>query len=62
MLGWIALVFLLIMKHTGSMELSFIGIEPVTDHSQPSVDVVAPRNGRTLHMDVLPGRRVADIV
>jgi hypothetical protein len=44
------------------MKLSFIKIELVTDPSQPSVDVVAPRNGRTLQMDVLPGRRVADIV
>jgi membrane associated rhomboid family serine protease len=54
MLGWIALV--LSMKRTRSMELSFIEIEPVTDPSRPSVDVVAPRNGRTLQMDVLPGR------
>jgi hypothetical protein len=62
MLGWIALVFVLRMKLTWSMELSFIEIEPMTDPSQPPVDVVAPRNGRTLQMDVLPGRRVANIV
>jgi membrane associated rhomboid family serine protease len=33
MLGWIALVFVLSMKRTRSMELSFIEIEPVTDPS-----------------------------
>ncbi|XP_062207750.1 RHOMBOID-like protein 13 [Phragmites australis] len=62
MLGWIALVFVLSLKRTGSMELSFIEIEPVTDPSLPSVGLVTSRNGRTLQMDVLPGGRVADIV
>lgn len=64
MLGWTALVFVLSLKRTGSMELSFIEMEPVTDPSLPSVGVVATRNGRsrTLQMDALSGRRVADIV
>lgn len=60
MLGWIVLVFVFSLKRTGSMELRFIEIEPVTDPSLPSVGVVASRNGG--RMDVLPGRGVADFV
>ncbi|EEE55804.1 hypothetical protein OsJ_04394 [Oryza sativa Japonica Group] len=56
MFGWIVLVFVLSLKRTGSMDLRFIEIEPVTDPSLPSVGVVASRNGRTLQMDV-PSRR-----
>jgi membrane associated rhomboid family serine protease len=59
MLGWIVLVFVMSLKRTGSMELRFIEIEPVTDPSLPSVGSVASRFGR---MDVLPGRGVADFV
>ena len=59
MFGWIVLVFVMSLKRTGSMELRFIEIEPVTDSSLPSVGVVASRNGR---VDVLPVRGVADYV
>ncbi|KAM3353197.1 hypothetical protein ACQJBY_024395 [Aegilops geniculata] len=62
MLGWIVLVFVLSLKHTGSLEMRFIEIEPVTDPSLPSVGVVASRNGRALQMDMLPGRGIADFV
>lgn len=62
MLGWIVLVFVLSLKRTGSLEMRFIEIEPVTDPSLPSLGAVASRNGRTLQMDMLPGRAVADFV
>jgi membrane associated rhomboid family serine protease len=59
MLGWIVLVFVMSLKRTGSMELRFIEIEPVSDPSLPSMGSVASRFGR---MDVLRARGVADFV
>lgn len=56
MLGWIVLVFVLSLKRTGAIDLSFIEVEPVTDPSFPTVGFVSSGNGRSLQMDILPDR------
>ncbi|XP_068664808.1 RHOMBOID-like protein 13 [Aristolochia californica] len=54
MLGWIVVVFLFSLKHTGAFDFSFIEIEPVTDPSLPTVGVIATGNSRTLQINALP--------
>lgn len=59
MLGWVVLVFVLSLKRSGALDLSFIEIENMTDSSLPTVGFAG--NGRTLQMDVLP-RAGAELV
>ncbi|XP_058094217.1 RHOMBOID-like protein 13 [Magnolia sinica] len=54
MLGWIILAFVFSLKRTGTLEITFIEIEPVTDPSLPTVGFPASGNGRTLQMNALP--------
>lgn len=61
LLGWIVLVFVLSLKKSGALDISFIEIESVTDPSLPSVRFLGSGNGRTLQMSALPDGNV-DIV
>lgn len=54
MLGWIALVFVLSLKHSGTYDFEFLEIETLADTSLPSISVIAPGNGRTLQISSLP--------
>jgi hypothetical protein len=58
LLGWIVLVFVLSLKKSGALDLSFIEIESVTDPSLPSVRFLGSGNGRTLQMSALPDGNV----
>jgi hypothetical protein len=63
MLGWIALVFILAWSGQDLWNWVFIKIEPVTKSFAAFCWCCClQKNGRTLQMDVLPGRRVADTV
>ncbi|CAN4099544.1 unnamed protein product [Withania somnifera] len=61
MLGWTLLVFVFSLKKSGTYDLNFLEIEPVTDPSLPSVRFSAAGNGRTLQLSTLPDV-VADLV
>lgn len=54
MLGWIILIFVFSLKRTGTVDFTFIEIEPVTDPSLPTVGFLSSGNGRTLQMHTLP--------
>ncbi|XP_060215927.1 RHOMBOID-like protein 13 [Lycium barbarum] len=54
MLGWTVLVFVFSLKKSGTFDLNFLEIEPVTDPSLPSVRFLAAGNGRSLQMSTLP--------
>lgn len=55
MLGWIVVAFVYSLKRTGTVDLPFIEIEPVTDLSLPTVGFVGG-NGRRLQIGVIPSR------
>jgi len=54
MLGWIVLVLVLSLKHSGIFDFNFLEIESVTDPSLPSVRFPASGNGRTMQMNSQP--------
>ncbi|ERN20329.1 hypothetical protein AMTRI_Chr06g177960 [Amborella trichopoda] len=54
MLGWIALAFVFSLKRSGTCDVPFIEIEPVTDPSLPTVGFLASGNPRSLQMNALP--------
>ncbi|KAF7133363.1 hypothetical protein RHSIM_Rhsim09G0023800 [Rhododendron simsii] len=54
MLGWIVVVFVLSLKHSGLFDFHFLEIESVTDPSLPSVRILASGNGRSLQISSLP--------
>lgn len=49
MIGWVVVLFVLSLKHSGVYDFGFIEIEDVTDSTLPTVGFVG--NGRTLQMD-----------
>ncbi|XP_031478100.1 RHOMBOID-like protein 13 [Nymphaea colorata] len=53
-LGWIILVFVFSLKQTGTIDISFIEIEHVSDSTLPTIGFPAAGNGRTLQMNALP--------
>ncbi|EOY04835.1 RHOMBOID-like protein 13 isoform 1 [Theobroma cacao] len=52
MLGWVAVVFVFSLKHSGAYDFNFLEIESVTDPSLPSLRFIG--NGRTLQMSTIP--------
>ncbi|XP_074574458.1 RHOMBOID-like protein 13 [Curcuma longa] len=56
LLGWLVLLLALSLKRTETLDLSFIGIEPIADSSSLPAIGFPSGNGRTLQMNVIPSR------